>query len=487
MNSSVKLHPNALDGARRGPRLPAWAAVCDVVAVAAGLLTLSVLVFGGFRLATIAGRLSVTDWRRPALIAAAFLIVRHALIREMPLPQHLWAVAVAWWRRPETRLLLPIHLATRLGVLAAGFLAVILVGFPPEAANRWSLYSNAFLDLPARWDAGWYLNVAIDGYRWSPDARPDYQQNIAFFPAFPMLVRFLSPIFGRQPLWVGLGISLVAFYLALGYLLRLARLDVRDEERAAASVTLLAAYPFAVYFSAAYTEALFLLAMAAAIYHFRMEQWRRAAAWGAVAGLTRPNGFLLSVALGLLAIQPLWEKGKGIVFPPRIGWRPLVVRLAAASAPGLGMLAFSAFIYDLTGHPFRWAVQTVAWGRVYRGLGALITDRVAYIAANGFYGYMSTQTIDLFYVLAVLFVLGAVWPVYRRFGLAYAALLVINTLPPLAAGGLMSMGRVTSVLFPAFFWMAAAVPARHRTAWVALFATLQGFAAVMFFTWRPLF
>jgi hypothetical protein len=46
---------------------------------------------------------------------------------------------------------------------------------------------------------------------------------------------------------------------------------------------------------------------------------------------------------------------------------------------------------------------------------------------------------------------------------------------------------VTSVLFPAFLWMGGAIPARHRTAWIAAFACLQGFVAVMFFTWRPLF
>ena len=34
-----------------------------------------------------------------------------------------------------------------------------------------------------------------------------------------------------------------------------------DDERAVAAVTLLACYPFAVFFSAAYTEGLFLLAM----------------------------------------------------------------------------------------------------------------------------------------------------------------------------------------------------------------------------------
>jgi hypothetical protein len=49
------------------------------------------------------------------------------------------------------------------------------------------------------------------------------------------------------------------------------------------------------------------------------------------------------------------------------------------------------------------------------------------------------------------------------------------------------MGRVTSILFPVFLWLGAAIPERHRHAWIGMFALLQGFVAVMFFTWRPLF
>ena len=64
---------------------------------------------------------------------------------------------------------------------------------------------------------------------------------------------------------------------------------------------------------------------------------------------------------------------------------------------------------------------------------------------------------------------------------------LLNLLPPMSAGGMLSMGRVTSVIFPVFLWLGAVIPARHRTAWIAGFALLQGFVAVMFFTWRPLF
>ena len=134
-----------------------------------------------------------------------------------------------------------------------------------------------------------------------------------------------------------------------------------------------------------------------------------------------------------------------------------------------------------------WTIQNAAWGRTYRSLDSLVSDRVGFIADNGLYSYASTQTIDLFYSLAVLLALAAVWPVYRRFGLPFATFILITILPPMSAGGLLSMGRVTSVLFPVFLWMGAAIPARHRQAWIVIFALLQGFVAVMFFTWRPLF
>jgi hypothetical protein len=175
------------------------------------------------------------------------------------------------------------------------------------------------------------------------------------------------------------------------------------------------------------------------------------------------------------------------ILPPPPGWATIIKRVLVAGAPGYGMLAFSAFIYRLTGNPFMWTAQNAAWGRSYRSLDAIVSDRFGFIAANGLYSYASTQTIDLFYSLSVLLALAAIWPVYRRFGLALALFIPITILPPMSAGGLLSMGRVTSVLFPVFLWLGAAVPVRHRSAWLLVFALLQGFVAVMFFTWRPLY
>src|SRR5688572_6529510 len=47
-----------------------------------------------------------------------------------------------------------------------------------------------------RWDGEWYAGIAESGYSLaSPPDRPG-QINVAFFPAFPLAVWLLAPIFG---------------------------------------------------------------------------------------------------------------------------------------------------------------------------------------------------------------------------------------------------------------------------------------------------
>ncbi len=79
-------------------------------------------------------------------------------------------------------------------------------------------------------------------------------------------------------------------------------------------------YPFALFYSAAYTESLFLLTVVAACYHFERDELWQAGLWGLIAGLTRPNGCLLSVVLALMAIRPLWSSGWRPTWPPPMEW-----------------------------------------------------------------------------------------------------------------------------------------------------------------------
>ena len=458
------------------------AAAADGIAAVLLLLTVSAAVTGGFRAEVLGARLSVTSWWRTALVAAVVLAVRHWW---QPSPSVVMRALHGWraWRvDPVTRGTWPVVVATRVGVLVVGLMAVYAVGYP-EGRAPIRVAEGEVGNLPARFDAGWYLTIATRGYEYFPN-RFDRQQNLVFFPAFPTLMYWGSLLVARQVLWSGTLVSMLAFAWAARYLYRLAR-EMMDDDRAAVAVALLATYPFAVFFSAAYTEALFLLGMLGAWYHVRRDERWAGFAWGLLAGLTRPNGCLLSIPLALLVLTPLWQQGR-LRRPPG-GWASISDRLMVAAAPGLGMLLYSAYVYDVTGDPFMWIRLQAAWGRQNVGVVQFLAGEWQSVAQQGAYQYATSNVPDFLNILAAALVAAAIVPVWRRFGAAPATLLALNVLPSLASGGWLSVGRATSVLFPVFLWLADVLPARHRSAAVAVFAGLQVFAAILFFTWRPLF
>ena len=273
----------------------------------------------------------------------------------------------------------------------------------------------------------------------------------------------------------------IAFFFGCRYFSRIAHV-LLDPARASAAVLLLAAYPFALFYSAPYTEALFLLAAVGTWYHFRHRQWTRAALWALVVGLTRPNGFFLSVPLVLLA---LGARDAGTAPPSTADRADFWKRLAVAAMPVAGMLLFSAYLYALTRVWFAWARMHGAWGRA---LGSVpILPDAAGPGTDGLIGIAIARPYETMNAFGLLFAFGLTYAVWRRVGPAWALFVLASVLPPLFAGGLLSMGRLTSTLFPLFLALASLLPARAAVACAAAFGVLQGFAAALFFTWRELY
>jgi hypothetical protein len=461
-----------------------WARIADALSLAAGALGLLVALFGGFRLHLASARISITSGPRILAAALAILALRHLFCRRAPLFGFLWRGATRAWRAEGLREVLPVWTASRIGVLAVGFLAAGTFGFRDNTAP-FRLYENEILNLPARYDAGWYLGIAVDGYRWDPAAAG--QQNIAFMPALPMLMRVGGRLLGGQPIWAGQLIVLAASLWGFVYVFRLARSSLGDPDRAGTAVALLAAYPFAVFYSAVYTESIFLLCSAGAFYHVARREYGRTAAFALLCGFARPNGFLLAIPIALVALWPAavdaWTQHTGDA-SARLGraLRASAPAILAASAAIAGVLVFSAYIYSLTGRPLAWLEAHSAWGRTF---GTWVSSGpFQELQGRGLYRYARSQPIDAVNFAAVLACLASLWPVTRRYGVPFGAFIAVNIIPPLTAGGLLSIGRVTAAMFPMFIWLAAAIPARHRAAWVTIFALLQGWGAALFFTWR---
>ena len=148
-------------------RLPFRASFLDAVTLLLLVVTVAVLLGGGFRISTDILRVSVTQFWIPLLLAALVAVIRRRLL---PRPSLLERVGVAVRRvgRAESfRNSISPFLATRLSVFLVGLLAVYTIGVPPTAPPL-RVSDSLLLNLPVRWDAGWYLSVARIGYMWTP-------------------------------------------------------------------------------------------------------------------------------------------------------------------------------------------------------------------------------------------------------------------------------------------------------------------------------
>jgi hypothetical protein len=472
-------------------KLPLWVRALDAAAVLALILTVFVFLFGGFAIYFSLNPVRVHSTGRLLFFAVALLAVRHVAYPASPLPARL----AGWLRGAGER---PAGSAAALGfssrvcALLIGYMAVATIGVN-TVTTGFELSADKLSNLPARFDAGWYGGIAVDGYSFGGSFKR--QQNIAFFPAFPLLMRAVGyPIGAFGPgmpkekrvlrlLWGGLFLSIFAFAWASAYLWRLAR-DIIGESRATDAVALLAAYPFSIFYSAPYTESLFLLGAVAAVYHFRRDEWVKAGAWGLLVGLTRPNGCFLSLVLAAFVAERLWRERAAVSGIPPLR---VAASLVSAAMPGVGMLGFSVYVHSLTGSFFGWArMHEAAWGRTYQGL-APVQRAYGWITDEGLVHVVEGVPFDTLNSLGLIFALIMVWPVLRKAGPALALFVLINVIPPMLAGGVLSLGRLSATLFPAFIALAAITSPRVTLALITAFAIGQGLAAAIFFTWRPLF
>ena len=426
-------------------------------------------------------------WFSPLfLCGVALIVVRHVIWRRPSLPELAWRRARQVLDREGARFSWTVAGATRLGVLAVGVVAVTLLPWErPRAAS--SVSDNRVYDLPSRWDAAWYASVARHGYVWRADRR-DEQQSVAFFPAYPAAMRVSADLVTavakalRDPyflgggtarfVWGGVIVSVLCFGLALSRLYTLAAHETGEPATARRTLLLLASYPFALFFSAPYSESLALLAIVSTVLAWREGSAPRAAAWGVVAGLTRSNGWTLSAAL-----VADWLLGRRR--EPGSTW------LAAALAPAGAAALFSGYMYTLTGHPFEWVAAQRVWVGEVRPF-EFVTRRYDLIAVRGLAHYLATEPVDAMAAASiVLMAIAAVFFLLRRNWL-YAALIAAYLAPALVVD-LAATGRLTSVLFPGF--VALALWTRGPTAALVgvAFAAGQVWLATRFFHWQTPF
>lgn len=225
-------------------------------------------------------------------------------------------------------------LFSRFLILIIAFAGVIVVPHGIEVPRATFETSIPVLERFASWDTVHYFEIAVNGtadYVW------------AFRPLFPTILAVLRlPLTGvlganSASLIAGMVWNLFALVLAALYLYKLTEL-LYDKKSAHFTVLLLLISPAAVFFTAPYPAATYLLLAVASLYYFEKKQTVVAAILGFLAGLTRPEAFLLCI---LFLLKALFSSGKERL-------RTFFVSVVVA----LSLPFFMFFSYLVTGDPF---------------------------------------------------------------------------------------------------------------------------------------
>jgi mannosyltransferase PIG-V len=431
-------------------------------------------------------------------------------------PLRMTAVRESWRALWRSRLL--VWVAGAGTVLAFGSGPVRHALNPPGLTRGLGSLGDALAAPAARWDAAWYLVIAHFGYR--PDFGAFTASRTAFFPLYPLLVRAGSAL-GAPLVIAGVGISLAAFAPALYGIHRLTTLELgraartpdargRVGEAARLAVVLTAFAPMALYFSAVYTESLFLALSVGVFWSARHGRWAWAGALGALAAATRSTGIVLVLpALMIYLYGPRedrladFARRTGSRLRPRYRPRRELAWLGLMPA---GALAYCLFLGLAGGDAFAPFHSQGSWGRHFAGPYLGIWDGVK-AGVQGLRQLLSMQRAHVFFpdaggspfvsaghnLMLLAFLLAAIPMLVgalRRLPLAYGvyaiAALALPLSYPVGSQPLMSLPRFLVVLFPLAIACAAWLSERPRLQRPALAgsALLLAFFTAQFATWH---
>ena len=342
----------------------------------------------------------------------------------------------------------------------------------------------------AHWDSAWYLLTAHNGYGLTAGTTPVY------YPLYPLAISIVGAL-GAGDLVAGVLISVVSLVIALRLIWLLTDLEVGraypDAPRLAVLATAL--FPTAFFFTAVYTESLYLALTLGAFWMGRRGRWAWAGALGGLSAATRSSGVLIIVGLALL-----YWRAHGRRLRVDVLWLALVPVGLGAYMAWLSLHGLSAFSPFSEEHLY---LRSFAGplGGPWDGLKAAVagvrqllsgSDTHIYWPAAVAYGYSpmmaARDNVELFGFL--MLAVAALVSALRRLPLAYGAYaataLAVAVSYPIAAQPLASLSRYVLVIFPlpiaAGCWLAE--HRRWRVPLLGLSSVALTYYAAEFATWH---
>ena len=316
----------------------------------------------------------------------------------------------------------------------------------------------------AVWDGVWFIKIAADGYAGNDGS-------VAFFPLYPLVVRWVGIVFHNDLVISGIVVSLACYFGAIWLLYRLVAREFGNRV-AYRTCLYLAIFPTAFFWQAVYSESMFLLLSVACVLWSREGRWKLAGLAGLAAALTRSAGFLLIVPMALCYLE-------------QRDWK---LRRTDADAASLlmipeGLMVWMAYLALGFGRPLLFAQVQQQWKRyvaiptyaLWKGLEAGFQGARQLLSGQSAHEYwpapdpgavMPLAVANVVNLGAVVFAISFVIYGLRRLPpalTAYAAVTIgYPLLFPATSMPLMSMPRFLLAAFPIFMSLALATERRPR-------------------------
>ena len=369
---------------------------------------------------------------------------------------------------------------SRLLFLVTGALAVALLPDAEPAGDP--LEPPGFLNYWAHWDGAWYSEIATEGYGARNPA------STAFFPLYPLLIRFGVGIVGGPAVW-GVGISLAATLFALYFVYGIAE-KLFDARAARAATMTLAIFPTAFFMNAVYSEALFLALTAGSLWAaYVRRDLLLAGILGALAAATRNLGVFLLLPLLIEFLRYRRECG--------------VRGMVGLSLVPLGLAGYASFLWarfgdalvfvrqqdEYWGRELTSPVVTAgdAWQAASEGLWYVLDPAFIFVGVDPTPALEASNVLNLAFLVLFLAVMAVgVFVLPPGFSLYSLILVLLPILTPSSTFPLMSQPRFVLGAFPMFLVMGYLL-SRSRMAlisWLILSGGLGVALAALFATWR---
>jgi len=353
----------------------------------------------------------------------------------------------------QARNILPGFLIWKTFLIGALFFGNILIplreGYLGGGKDVNIYLSNPSIYAWTNMDGAHYVSIAKYGYM-------QFEQ--AFFPLYPIFIRFLSDLLYLSPYVGSQLLSNCLFFAAIAFFYYLIK-SKYSHKNAIWTIIFLLSFPTSFFFNAAYTESLFLLLVVVTFYFSNRQKWFLAGFFGALASATRLAGVFLFPAL----LLELWLLYKKNINPQPLraepsGRRPatrnsLTRQLLCICLIPFGLLSYMFYLWKTLGDPFYFFHVQPLFGANRTGGTIILLPQVIYryfkifFTASFSYDYIiALIEFSGFFLAAFLLIKG-----FKKIPLSWQIFSWLSLLVPPLTGSFSSIPRYILTIFPIYY------------------------------------